>query len=161
MKMVDLLSRVRSELPLAGDSFLGAETFNVGTIDGGWAPNIVPDAARVVVDHRTVGNGDELLGWWRSQGEVDRVNARIHLQGVRTSADDPWVRSLSGTVANTPVTYFTDASILAAAAPAAPIVVWGPGTPALMHAVNETVSLTELDAAVDAYVAVARAWPAD
>jgi succinyl-diaminopimelate desuccinylase len=164
MKLVDVLSRARTELPLGEDPFLGAETFNVGTIGGGSAPNIVPDAAQVVVDHRTVGTGENLVNWWRSQPEVDHVDARIDLPGVRTSTDDPWVQSLKTTslttaVADSPVTYFTDASILAAAAPSAPIVVWGPGTPSLMHAANESVSLSEIDAAVDAYTAVARAWP--
>ncbi|SNS86175.1 M20 family metallopeptidase [Rhodococcoides kyotonense] len=159
MKLVDVLARARAELPLGEDPFLGAETFNVGTIDGGSAPNIVPDAAHVVVDHRTVGDGRNLLDWWTSQPEVDRVEARIDLPGVRTPSDDDWVTSLQTTLADGPVTYFTDASILAAAAPTAPIVVWGPGTPALMHAANESVSLAEIDAAVDAYTAVTRAWP--
>lgn len=161
MKLVDLLSRSRTELPLAADSFLGAETFNVGTIGGGSAPNIVADMARVIVDHRTVGSGEDLLDWWRSQREVDRVEARINLPSVRTSGDDAWVLSLNNTVANVPVTYFTDASILAASMPTVPIVVWGPGSPELMHAVNESVSLREVDAAVDAYIAAARAWTID
>ncbi|MBY6411541.1 M20/M25/M40 family metallo-hydrolase [Rhodococcus sp. BP-252] len=159
MKLVDVLARARTELPLAEDPFLGAETFNVGTIGGGSAPNIVPDAAQVIVDHRTVGTGENLLAWWRSQPEVHSVEARIDLPGVRTPSGDPWVRSLATAVADGPVTYFTDASILAATAPSAPIVVWGPGTPALMHAANESVSLAEVDAAARAYTAVARAWP--
>ncbi|OZE80909.1 hydrolase [Rhodococcus sp. 15-649-1-2] len=159
MKLVDVLSRARTELPLGSDAFLGEETFNVGTIDGGSAPNIVPDAAHVVVDHRTVGNGSELVSWWRSQPEVDSVSARIDLPGVVTSPDAPWVRDMSSTIADTPVTYFTDASILAEAAPGAPIVVWGPGTPALMHAANESASLAEVDGAIEAYTSAVRAWP--
>lgn len=159
MKVVDVLARARTGLPLASDAFLGDETFNVGTIDGGSAPNIVPDAAHVVVDHRTVGDGRELVSWWRSQPEVDSVSARIDLPGVVTSPDDPWVLGVSSTVAATPVTYFTDASILAEAAPGAPIVVWGPGTPALMHAANESASLAEVDGAIDAYTSAVRAWP--
>ncbi|KAA0924715.1 M20 family metallopeptidase [Rhodococcus sp. ANT_H53B] len=158
-KLVDVLARAREELPLASDTFLGAETFNVGLIDGGSAPNIVPDAAHVVIDHRTVGDGRDLLAWWRNQPEVDRVDARIDLPGVRTTPDSNWIAALPNPVAAEPVTYFTDASILAAAAPSAPIVVWGPGTPALMHAADESVSLAELDAAVAAYGAVTRAWP--
>jgi succinyl-diaminopimelate desuccinylase len=67
---------------------------------------------------------------------------------------------LPASVASEPVAYFTDASILAEAAPGAPVVVWGPGTPALMHAADESVSLTELDDATVAYTAAARAWRA-
>lgn len=159
LKLVALLARAQAELPLASDPFLGEETFNIGTIDGGSAPNIVPDSARVVVDHRTVGEGADLLSWWRGQPEVDRVDARIDLPGVRTAPDDRWITSLGTPAAATPVTYFTDASILATAAPGAPIVVWGPGTPALMHAADESVSLHEVDAAISAYSAAVRAWP--
>ncbi|MFY2787510.1 M20 family metallopeptidase [Rhodococcus sp. MALMAid1271] len=159
MKLVDVLARARDELPVATDAFLGTETFNVGLIDGGSAPNIVPDTAHVVVDHRTVGDGSELLSWWREQPEVDRVDARIDLPGVRTDGGNIWISELPHSVAREPVTYFTDASIIAAAAPGAPIVVWGPGTPALMHAADETVAIDELDAAIAAYSAVTRAWP--
>jgi succinyl-diaminopimelate desuccinylase len=159
-KLVDVLGRARRELPLSRDSFLGDETFNVGLIHGGSAPNIVPDAASVVVDHRTVGDGGDLVRWWRAQPEVDRVEARIDLPGVRTPGEDAWVGSLPTSVASEPVAYFTDASILAEAAPGAPVVVWGPGTPALMHAADESVSLTELDDATVAYTATALAWRA-
>ncbi|OZC81370.1 hydrolase [Rhodococcus sp. 06-418-5] len=159
MKLVDVLARARDELPLSTDPFLGAETFNVGLIDGGSAPNIVPDTAHVVVDHRTVGDGSALLSWWRDQPEVDHIEARIDLPGVRTAGGNSWIDELPHSVAREPVTYFTDASIIAAAAPGAPIVVWGPGTPALMHAADETVTLDELDAAITAYTAVTRAWP--
>jgi succinyl-diaminopimelate desuccinylase len=159
MKLVDVLARARTELPLYTDQFLGAETFNVGLIDGGSAPNIVPDTAHVVVDHRTVGDGSDLLSWWRDQPEVDRADARIDLPGVRTPDGNGWIESLPHTVAAEPVTYFTDASVIASAAPSAPVVVWGPGTPALMHAADETVTLDELDAAIVAYTAATRAWP--
>ncbi|MDQ0281187.1 MULTISPECIES: M20 family metallopeptidase [Nocardiaceae] len=159
MKLVDVLARARTELPLSTDQFLGAETFNVGLIDGGSAPNIVPDAAHVVVDHRTVGDGSDLLSWWRDQPEVDHADARIDLPGVRTPQGNGWVDGLPHTVAAEPVTYFTDASVIASAAPSAPVVVWGPGTPALMHAADETVTLDELDAAIVAYTAATRAWP--
>jgi hypothetical protein len=73
IELVDVLARAHTQLPLSTDQFLGAESFNVGLIDGGTAPNIVPDTAHVVVDHRTVGDGSALLPWWRDQPEVDRV----------------------------------------------------------------------------------------
>nr|WP_296776176.1 M20/M25/M40 family metallo-hydrolase [Rhodococcus sp. (in: high G+C Gram-positive bacteria)] len=160
MKLVDVLARARTELPLGTHPFLGDETFNVGTIDGGSAPNIVPDAAHVVVDHRTVGDGANLAAWWREQPEVDRVEARIDLPGVTTPRDAAWISGLAPSVSGDPVTYFTDASIIADAAPGAPVVVWGPGTPALMHAANESASLTEVDQAIIAYTDAVRAWPA-
>jgi succinyl-diaminopimelate desuccinylase len=59
----------------------------------------------------------------------------------------------------TPATYFTDASVLVRVVGGAPVVVWGPGTPAVMHAVDEYVELAELEAAAAAFADVVRAWP--
>ena len=87
------------------------------------------------------------------------METSIHLGGVRTDASDPWLATLPIPVATEPVSYFTDASVLAAAAPGAPVVIWGPGTPSLMHAANESVKVSELDDAIAAYGAVAAAWP--
>ncbi|MBF7732941.1 MAG: hydrolase [Rhodococcus erythropolis] len=159
LKLLDVVDRARRELPLSSDAFLGAETWNLGLVGGGSAPNIVPDNARAVIDHRTVGDGADLLAWWRAQPEVDSVETSIHLGGVRTDASDPWLATLPIPVATEPVSYFTDASVLAAAAPGAPVVIWGPGTPSLMHAANESVKVSELDDAIAAYGAVAAAWP--
>ncbi|OYD61147.1 M20/M25/M40 family metallo-hydrolase [Rhodococcus sp. OK302] len=159
LKLLDVVDRARRELPLSSDAFLGAETWNLGLVSGGSAPNIVPDSARAVIDHRTVGDGSSLLEWWRAQPEVDSVETSIHLAGVRTDSSVPWLSSLPTAVAAEPVSYFTDASVLAAAAPGAPVVIWGPGTPSLMHAANESVTVSELDDAIAAYGAVAAAWP--
>jgi len=40
----------------------------------------------------------------------------------------------------------------------APIVVWGPGTPAVMHARNEYVEVAELEQAAAAFTEVAAHW---
>jgi succinyl-diaminopimelate desuccinylase len=40
----------------------------------------------------------------------------------------------------------------------APIVVWGPGTPAVMHARDEYVELAELEQAAAVFADVVRRW---
>ena len=59
-----------------------------------------------------------------------------------------------------PATYFTDASVLGRVVDGAPIVVWGPGTPAVMHAVDEYVEVAELEQAAAAFGDVAHRWGA-
>jgi succinyl-diaminopimelate desuccinylase len=78
---------------------------------------------------------------------------------VRTDAVDPWVTGLPAAVDRSPATYFTDASVLTAVTGAAPIVVWGPGTPAVMHAVDEYVQVAEVEQAVAAFAEVLGRWP--
>jgi succinyl-diaminopimelate desuccinylase len=57
-----------------------------------------------------------------------------------------------------PATYFTDASVLVPVVGGAPIVVWGPGTPAVMHAADEYVELAELEQAVTMFGNVVGRW---
>ncbi|MFD2092602.1 M20 family metallopeptidase [Blastococcus deserti] len=158
LDLVALLGRVAGQLPLRTDPFLGTETWNPGVVAGGTVPNVVPDRAEVLVDMRTVADGGPLLAWWRAQPEVADVEVRVDLPPVGTPADDPWVATLPAPVLPGPATYFTDASVLGAVVRGAPIVVWGPGTPAVMHAVDEYVELAELEQATAAFTAVAARW---
>ncbi|TFV55305.1 M20 family peptidase [Geodermatophilus sp. DF01-2] len=158
LDLVAVLGRAGGALPLRTDPFLGTETWNPGVVTGGTVPNVVPDRAEVVVDMRTVADGGELLGWWREQPEVADVEVRVDLPPVGTPADDPWVASLPAAVLPTPATYFTDASVLVRVVGGAPIVVWGPGTPAVMHAANEYVEVAELEQAAAAFTDVVARW---
>src|SRR5712691_1850440 len=56
-KLLDALERVR-RVPLPTDAALGASTLNIGTIQGGRAPNVIPDQARAEVFIRLVDSGD-------------------------------------------------------------------------------------------------------
>jgi succinyl-diaminopimelate desuccinylase len=159
LDLVAVLGRAGRELPLATEPFLGTETWNPGVLHSGTVPNVVPDRAEVVVDQRTVGDGAALLGWWRAQPEVAGVEVLVDLPPVRTEASDPWVTGLPAAVERSPATYFTDASVLTAVTGAAPIVVWGPGTPAVMHAVDEYVQVAEVGQAVAAFAEVLGRWP--
>jgi succinyl-diaminopimelate desuccinylase len=159
LDLAGLLARAGGQLPLRTDPFLGTETWNPGVVTGGTVPNVVPDRAEVVVDMRTVGESAALLEWWRAQSEVADVDVRVDLPPLSTPADDPWVATLPGTVLAGPATYFTDASVLARVVRGAPVVVWGPGTPAVMHAVDEYVEVGELEQAVAAFSSVIAAWP--
>ncbi|KQS67027.1 M20 family metallopeptidase [Modestobacter sp. Leaf380] len=158
LDLVAVLARAGAELPLATHDFLGTETWNPGVIAGGTVPNVVPDAAEVVVDMRTVRDGAALQAWWRAQPEVAGVDVRVDLPALRTDADDPWVRGLPAVVRPEPATYFTDGSVLQQAVGGAPVVVWGPGTPAVMHARDEYVEVAEVQAAAVAFADVVARW---
>jgi succinyl-diaminopimelate desuccinylase len=127
-------------------------------VAGGSAANVVPDRAEAVIDMRTVADGGALLRWWQGQPEVADVEVRVDLPPVGTPADDPWVATLPGPVLSKPATYFTDASVLVEVVRGAPIVVWGPGTPAVMHARDEYVELAELEQAAAEFTDVVTRW---
>jgi succinyl-diaminopimelate desuccinylase len=152
-----------SELPLLWHPQLGWESVNVGTIAGGSVPNIVPDRCVLEIDHRVIGDdGARLIDWWMSQPEVSAVDTVLDLAPVWTSADDPWVRELGAPVSVRPASYFTDASVLVRSLPArTPVVVWGPGDPAVVHTVDESVDLRAVEDARLHYLRVGRAWAGD
>src|SRR5579863_3664273 len=53
--LLDVLQDIR-KIPLPIDSLLGPSTLNIGTIDGGRAPNVIADLAEAEVMFRTVGD---------------------------------------------------------------------------------------------------------
>lgn len=158
LALLDLVARARTDLPQSSDPDLGTSTWNVGLVSGGVAPNIVPAQADLVVDHRTVNNEQALLRWWTDQPEAAEVVTLIDLPAVWTSATDPWVAGLPGDLSGLPVSYFTDAAALQPALSDVPVVVWGPGDPATMHAVDEAVDLSEIDTAIAHYRRLIDQW---
>ncbi|MDP9460795.1 MAG: M20/M25/M40 family metallo-hydrolase [Actinomycetota bacterium] len=159
LDLAALLARAGGQIPLRTDPFLGTETWNPGAVSGGAVFNVVPDRAEVLVDMRTVAAGDDLLRWWQGQPEVAEVEVRVDLPPVGTPADEPWVTGLPGPKLQQPATYFTDASVLVDVVQGAPIVVWGPGTPAVMHARDEYVERSELEQAAAVFGNVIARWP--
>jgi acetylornithine deacetylase len=58
-KLLDALEKIR-RIPMPADATLGASTLNIGTIQGGRAPNVIPDHARAEVFFRLVDSGDSI-----------------------------------------------------------------------------------------------------
>jgi acetylornithine deacetylase len=58
-KLLDALERIR-RVPMPVDPILGRSTLNIGTIQGGRAPNVIPDSAMAEVFIRVVGDVTDL-----------------------------------------------------------------------------------------------------
>ena len=58
-KLLDALERIR-RIPMPSDATLGQSTLNIGTIQGGRAPNVIPDHARAEAFFRLVDSGDSI-----------------------------------------------------------------------------------------------------
>jgi acetylornithine deacetylase len=58
-KLIPALTRLRA-MPLPSDPDVGPCTLNIGLIEGGRAPNVIPDYARADLLYRLVGPSDEL-----------------------------------------------------------------------------------------------------
>ena len=74
-KLLDALDAIR-RMPLPEDPVLGRTTVNIGTISGGRAPNIMPDAAKAELAIRIVGDGRKIDQALRGCGRRSRGGSR-------------------------------------------------------------------------------------
>lgn len=171
--MQTVLSALRSGI----DSGLGAKvhprlgraTWSVGTIRGGEAVNVVPNACQIECDRRLLPDDDsvailaavdDILDQVRQDDQglcVTREPPFVEVPPMETRDDELIVRAASVALERagydpTPsaVPYATDASMLASIA-GLPAVVLGPGDISRAHTDDEWIDLEELVASVGVY----------
>jgi acetylornithine deacetylase len=135
---------------------LGSPTVNVGMIQGGLQPNIVPDRCRIAIDRRTLPR-ETNAGVMRDLNTLLRkakLSARLlpppELPSWPMATDSrlPLVRSFlscAGQKKPSGVHFFSDAGVLAHHG--IPSVLFGPGDIAQAHTVDEWVAIRQLDQA--------------
>jgi succinyl-diaminopimelate desuccinylase len=157
---VDDLLSVRSVHGASGE-----ETLSVNMIEGGYAPNVVPDSCRMVLDLRTLpGRQHGSLG---SSLEAHLPPARIsilrdslpvgpsHDSLVCTAACDAVREVLDAEPIQRNLPFLTDGSAFAAATDA-PIIIFGPGDERLAHQSDERIAIDHLISAASCYELIAR-----
>jgi len=145
-KLLDALEAVR-RIPLPDDPVLGKTTLNIGTISGGRAPNIVPDAAKAEIAVRLVGDSPKVDEALRAAvGDQVEVTQILTLPAMRFMAVDGFPTSI--------VAFTTDVPVLSPAW-GEPIL-FGPGSIHVAHTLEEKISKGELLAAVDTYTQMTR-----
>ncbi len=148
---------------------MGAPTLNVGTVEGGSGVNLVPDAARIGVDIRTVPGMDHaaLLERLASLvGEGASLDVFSNLEPVWTAPDAEWVQRvfeicqpvLGAAPEARTAPYMTDAANLLKVYAGAPTVVLGPGEAGMAHQTDEYCSLERIRQSVAIYEAIIRDW---
>jgi succinyl-diaminopimelate desuccinylase len=147
---------------------MGSPTMNVGTIEGGAGVNLVPDAARIGVDIRTVPGMDHAALLARLKGALGEADLDVFsdLPPVWTEPQEAWMRRvfelckpiLGATPEVHTATYMTDAANLRKVYGGAPTVVLGPGEPQQAHQTDEYCSMERIRQAVAIYEALIRDW---
>jgi acetylornithine deacetylase len=144
-KLLDALDRVR-KIPLPTNPDVGPTTMNIGVIEGGRAPNVVPDYARAQLLFRLVGASDEL------KSAIEQAVAG--LARVEYVLEIPYVRLRTVPGVPTMVASFTT-DIPRLSKWGTPVLL-GPGSIHVAHTDEEFVDKKELLEAVDLYYRVAR-----
>jgi acetylornithine deacetylase len=145
-KLLDALDAVR-RMPLPEDPVLGPATLNIGTISGGRAPNIIPDAAKAELAIRLVCDGRKIDQTLRSVvGTRAEVREILKLPAMHFKSLDGFPTSV--------VAFTTDIPVLAPAW-GEPFL-FGPGSIHVAHTTEEKISKRELLDAVDTYAKMTR-----
>jgi succinyl-diaminopimelate desuccinylase len=148
---------------------MGPATLTLTTLHAGSGCNMVPDAAGLTVDIRTVPGQDQgaVLADIRDlAGEACRVEVLTRVPSLWTPPDLPWVRRVArlahGAAGQTPAPvtsqFFTDGASLRLAKPELPIIILGPGEQGVAHQTNEWCAVPQLCRAVDVYMAILADW---
>jgi acetylornithine deacetylase len=144
LPLLDTLDRLR-RLPLATDPLLGPSTLNIGTIQAGVAPNVIPPNARAQVHFRTVGPTVELKEWVDAAlGPGVVVTGSVEIPAYKSAAPDGWDTTF--------VAFASDLPFLGA---------WGrgyqlgPGSIRVAHTPEERIRKADLLRGVDLYVKLA------
>lgn len=148
--------------------YLGRPTCNVGTIDGGSAPNIVADVCTLTIDRRTLPAGtlNEVLDEIHSvvsalEPKIDfEIELMAFVPASEIAPSHPFVGAVRAAALRhldtAPITgslLGSDARILRNDL-GIPTVVFGPGSPALAHTSEEFVEIVDLAAAARVFADV-------
>lgn len=144
-KLIDALIQLRG-IDLPSDEELGRTHYSVGLINGGVAPNVVSPSAEAEVMFRTVSdaaNVREALGL---------LEPLVSIEHVR---DVPPIKMTTVPGFDTAVfPYTTDIPLLSRWGQP---LLFGPGSIHVAHTAQEFIDISELQGAVEAYVAIVRA----
>jgi len=144
-KLIEALAGLRT-MKLPSEPGIGPCTLNIGMIEGGRAPNVIPDRAQAQLLYRLVGPSDQL------RREV--VAAVGNLAKVEFTLEIPFMRFRAPEGLPTMVAAFTT-DIPALSNWGQPLLV-GPGSIHVAHTEGEYVEKKQLNDAVELYCEIAR-----
>lgn len=144
-KLIPALTRLRA-MPLPSDPQVGPCTLNIGLIEGGRAPNVIPDYAHADLLYRLVGSSQELRRHILSTaGDEVKIEFPLELPFVR-------LRTVNGLP--TMIAAFTT-DIPKLTKWGEPLLV-GPGSIHVAHTDGEYIEKQQLHEAIDLYCKIAQ-----
>jgi acetylornithine deacetylase len=144
-KLIEALHRLRA-MKLPSDPDVGACTLNIGLIEGGRAPNVIPDKAHALLLYRLIGSSEQLRQEIvTTVGDLAKVDFTLEIPFVR-------VRTFEGLP--TMVAAFTT-DIPALSNWGQPLLI-GPGSIHMAHTDGEFVEKAQLKEAVELYCEIGR-----
>jgi acetylornithine deacetylase len=144
-KLLPALTRLRN-MPLPSDPEIGPCTLNIGLIEGGRAPNVIPDYAHADLLYRLVGPTQELRREIvQAAGDEVEVTFPLELPFMRMKTVDGLPTMIAAFTTDIPkLTNWGEPLLI------------GPGSIHVAHTDGEFIEKAQLAEAVDLYCAIAK-----
>jgi acetylornithine deacetylase len=144
-KLIEALTRLRA-MPLPTDPEIGACTLNIGLIEGGRAPNVIPDYAHADLAYRLVGPSRELRREiLETAGNQVKVEFPLELPFLRLRTVDGLPTMIAAFTTDIPkLTNWGEPLLI------------GPGSIHVAHTDGEFLEKQQLADAIDLYCAIAQ-----
>jgi acetylornithine deacetylase len=144
-KLIPALARLRV-MPLPSDPEVGPCTLNIGLIEGGRAPNVIPDYAHADLLYRLVGPSDDLRrSIMQTAGDQVQVEFPLELPFVRLRTVDGLPTMIAAFTTDIPrLTNWGE-----------PVLI-GPGSIHVAHTEGEFIEKRQLAEAIDLYCVIGK-----
>ena len=144
-KLIPALSRLRT-MPLPSDPDVGPCTLNIGLIEGGRAPNVIPDYAHADLLYRLVGPTEDLrLRIVAAAGDAVKVTFPLELPFLRFRKIDGLPTMIAAFTTDIPqLTHWGEPLLI------------GPGSIHVAHTDGEYIEKQQLAEAIEVYCRIAR-----
>ncbi len=144
-KLIEALTRLRA-MPLQSDPEIGPCTLNIGLIEGGRAPNVIPDYAHADLLYRLVGPSQELRRQiLETAGSLVKVEVPLELPFLRLRTVDGLPTMIAAFTTDIPkLTNWGEPLLI------------GPGSIHVAHTDGEFIEKQQLAEAIDLYCAIAK-----
>ena len=144
-KLIVALTRLRA-MPLPSTEGIGACTLNIGLIEGGRAPNVIPDHAKAHLLYRLVGPTEELRRHIvETAGDLAKVDFYLEIPFMRFCAVDGLPTMVAAFTTDIPALTNWGEPLLI-----------GPGSIHVAHTDGEYVEKQQLDEAIELYCGITK-----
>jgi acetylornithine deacetylase len=144
-KLIEALTRLRA-MPLPSDPEVGPCTLNIGLIEGGRAPNVIPDYAHADLLYRLIGPSQDLRRQiLETAGEQVKVTFPLELPFLRFRKIEEIPTMIAAFTTDIPkLTNWGEPLLI------------GPGSIHVAHTEGEFIEKKQLAEAIELYCAIAR-----
>jgi len=144
-KLIEALTRLRA-MKLPSEPGIGPCTLNIGLIEGGRAPNVIPDRAHAQLLYRLVGPSDQLRhDILATVGNLAKVEFTLEIPFMRLRAPDGLPTMVAAFTTDIPALNNWGQPLLV-----------GPGSIHVAHTEGEYVEKKQLSDAVELYCSIAK-----